>query len=96
MYFDLSKSQALLGQSVRDFCKRAFPPERVRELMETGSATDGQLWSEIADQGWIGLHLDQQYDGLGLGLVELAWSPKSLGELVRRALGYRRIGPQVC
>ena len=81
MYFDLSKSQALLGQSVRDFCKRAFPPERVRELMETDSATDGQLWSEIADQGWIGLHLDEQYDGLGLGLVELAVVAEELGRV---------------
>ena len=79
MYFDLSKPQQLLQQSVRDFCKREFPVERVRELMETDSAVDDQLWEAMAEQGWIGLHLEEEYEGLGLGPVELAIVAEELG-----------------
>ncbi len=79
MDFDLSKPQKLLQQSVRDFCQRECPAERVRELMETDTAIDDVLWQGIADQGWIGLHLAEEYDGLGLGLVELAVVAEELG-----------------
>jgi alkylation response protein AidB-like acyl-CoA dehydrogenase len=79
MYFDLSKPQKLLGQSVREFCKREVPAERVRALMETASAMDDSLWREVADQGWIGLHLDEAVGGLGLGPVELAVVAEELG-----------------
>ena len=47
--------------------------------MDTGSATDQQLFNEVADQGWIGLHLGEQFDGLGLGPVELAVVAEELG-----------------
>lgn len=79
MYFDLSKPQKLLQQSVRDFCKREIPISRVRALMETDSAMDDSLWMEMAEQGWIGLHLDEQYGGLGLGPVELSVVAEELG-----------------
>lgn len=79
MYFDLSQPQKLLMQSVREFCRREFPAERVRELMETEDAIDDKLWTEIADQGWIGLHLPEQYGGLELGPVELAVVAEELG-----------------
>ena len=79
MFFDLSKPQKLLQQSVRDFCKQQCPLERVRELMETDSAMEPSLWSDISEQGWIGLHLGEEFGGLGLGLVELAVVAEELG-----------------
>ena len=79
MFFDLSKPQRLLKQSVRDFARREFSSEKVRDLMETEAGVDPDLWSEIADQGWIGLHLPEQVDGLGLGAVDLAVVAEELG-----------------
>jgi alkylation response protein AidB-like acyl-CoA dehydrogenase len=79
MYFDLSKPQKLLADSVRDFCHREFPAERVRELMETEAAIDDRLWQEFADQGWLGLQTDEKYDGLGLGLVDLVVLAEEFG-----------------
>lgn len=79
MYFDLSRPQRLLAQAVREFCQRRCRIGRVRELMETESAFDHPLWSEIAGQGWIGLHLAEEFDGLGLGIVELAVVAEELG-----------------
>lgn len=40
---------------------------------------DKALWQSIADQGWVGLHLDESLGGLGLGLVELAVVAEEMG-----------------
>jgi len=79
MYFDLSKPQQLFADSVRDFCGREFTPERVRELMETEAAIDDRLWQEFADQGWLGLHISEDHEGLGLGTVDLAVLAEEFG-----------------
>ncbi len=79
MHFDLSKPQKLFAQSVREFCEREFPAQRVRELMETDAGIDDRLWQEFADQGWLGLHISEDYDGLGLGTVDLAVLAEEFG-----------------
>ncbi len=79
MHFDLTKPQKLFAQSVREFCDREFPATRVRELMETDSGIDDPLWQQFADQGWLGLHIGEDYDGLGLGIVDLAVLAEEFG-----------------
>ncbi len=79
MHFDLSKPQSLLQQSVREFCKREFPIQRVREMAATEHVVDDRIWGEFADQGWIGMHLPEDLGGLGLGIVELSVVMEELG-----------------
>jgi alkylation response protein AidB-like acyl-CoA dehydrogenase len=79
MDFDLSKPQKLLKDSARDFLTRECKLDRVRELMETGTAHDDRLWQSIADQGWTGLIVPEEHGGLGLGLVELAVVAEEMG-----------------
>ena len=54
MDFDLSKPQKLLKNSAREFLARECTTDRVRELMETETAHDDELWQAICDQGWTG------------------------------------------
>jgi alkylation response protein AidB-like acyl-CoA dehydrogenase len=79
MDFDLSKPQKLLKQSARELLARECPIERVRSLMATDTAYDSALWEAIADQGWTGLLIPEEYGGLGLGLVELAAVAEEMG-----------------
>lgn len=79
MDFDLSKPQQLLQKSARDFFKQECPAEKVRELMETPTAFDAKLWEGIADQGWTGLIVPEEFGGLGLGTVELAVVAEEMG-----------------
>lgn len=79
MDFDLSKAQKLLQQSARDFFVRECKPERVRELMATDTAFDEGLWRAIADQGWTGLIIPEEFGGLGLGLVDLVAVVEEMG-----------------
>ncbi len=79
MDFDLSKPQQLLQQSAREFFVRECPAEKVRALMETDTAFDAKLWEGIADQGWTGLIVPEEFGGLGLGTVELAVIAEEMG-----------------
>jgi alkylation response protein AidB-like acyl-CoA dehydrogenase len=79
MEFDLSKPQKLVQKSARDLFARACPAKRVRELMATDTAFDPELWSAVADQGWLGIHLSEAHGGLGLGPVDLAVVAEEMG-----------------
>ena len=80
MDYELSKSQKLLQESVATFCQRESPAEHVRQVMESDTGHDPQLWQSIAEQGWIGLHLPEKFEGLGLSLVDLAVVAEQLGK----------------
>ena len=79
MEFELSKPQQLLQKSARDLFGRECPPKRVRELMATDTALNPELWSAVADQGWLGIHLTEEVGGLGLGTVDLAVISEEMG-----------------
>lgn len=79
MDFDLSKAQKLLQKSARDFFARACPPERVRELMAGETGYDEALWREMADQGWLGMVIPEEYGGLGLTAVDLIAVSEEMG-----------------
>jgi alkylation response protein AidB-like acyl-CoA dehydrogenase len=57
MEFELSKPQKMLQDSVREFLTRHCDFEKVRELMETDTAHDAELWEGLTDQGWVALTL---------------------------------------
>ena len=79
MDYDLSKPQKLLQQSVRSFIDREYPLARVREFIETETTWDSNLWQGIAEQGWIGMHLPEEFGGLGLSVVDLAIVAEEMG-----------------
>ena len=79
MEFDLSKPQKLLRETARATLKQYCPLTRVRERMASELVHDESLWQVIVDQGWVGLHLDENCGGLGLGLVELAVVAEEMG-----------------
>lgn len=79
MDFDLTKAQKLLQQSARDFFSRECKPERVRELMATETAFDESLWQAMADQGFTGLTIPEEYGGLGLSLIDLIAVAEEMG-----------------
>jgi 3-oxocholest-4-en-26-oyl-CoA dehydrogenase beta subunit len=45
--------------------------ERMKAVEAEGSRFDRELWAELGSAGLLGLALPEEYDGAGLGLVEL-------------------------
>lgn len=71
MQFGLSDSQQLLKENARRFFAAECPMASVRRLMETGTAYDAALWNKMAEQGFLGIIFPEEYDGAGLGKVDL-------------------------
>src|ERR1700730_14216859 len=71
MQFGLSESQEFLKDSARKFFAGECPSAEMRRLMETETAYDAALWAKLTDQGYTGIIYAEEYDGVGLGMVEL-------------------------
>jgi len=79
MQFGLTETQQVLKNSAREFFSAECPIAEVRRLMETDTAYDAALWQKMAHQGWTGIVFDEEYGGLGLGLVEMAVALEEMG-----------------
>lgn len=53
--------------------------DRLKAVERTGVRFDRALWSKLGDAGLLGLHLPEEHDGAGLGLIELARVVVELG-----------------
>lgn len=72
MYFDLTDEQRAIKSTAHDFLASRFKSERVREIAASDDGFDESGWKEMAELGWAGLALPEQWGGQGLGIVELA------------------------
>ena len=79
MQFGLTETQQVLKNSAREFFSAVCPIAEVRRLMETATAYEAALWQNMARQGWTGIIFDEEYGGLGLGLVEMAVALEEMG-----------------
>jgi alkylation response protein AidB-like acyl-CoA dehydrogenase len=65
MDFAFSEEQEMLRSSTRDFLAKECSSKVVRKLMEASDAYDQGLWKKIAELGWTGLGIPEQYGGVG-------------------------------
>jgi alkylation response protein AidB-like acyl-CoA dehydrogenase len=72
MYFDLTDEQQAIKQTAHDFLASRFKSERLREIAASDSGFDESGWREMAELGWAGLALPEEWGGQGLGIVDLA------------------------
>jgi alkylation response protein AidB-like acyl-CoA dehydrogenase len=72
MYFDLTDEQQAIKSTAHDFLAARYKSERIRELAESERGFEQSDWEEMAELGWTGLALPEEWGGQGLGIVELA------------------------
>ncbi len=72
MYFDLTDEQQAIKSTARDLLAARYRSERIRELAESEDGFEQSDWQEMADLGWPGLALPEEWGGQGLGIVDLA------------------------
>ncbi len=72
MYFDLTDEQQAIKSTAHDFLSSRFKSDRIREIAESESGFDESGWREMAELGWAGLALPEEWGGQGLGIVDLA------------------------
>ena len=76
----LTEDQELLAQTARDFVRTNSPVSRLRALrdgQEMGFSPD--MWQEMAQLGWAGILIPEEYGGAGMGLADLAVVLEAVG-----------------
>jgi acyl-CoA dehydrogenase len=79
MNLDFSDDQKFLKEEAKKFLEKENALARNRTVLESGNKTDNELWKKIVDLGWTGIRIPEQYDGLGLGHLELCVIAEELG-----------------
>src|SRR5215470_18487106 len=65
MDFAFSEEQEMLRSSAREFLARQCPSSYVRRMMEAEDAWDPAFWARLAEMGWTGLGIPEEYGGVG-------------------------------
>jgi alkylation response protein AidB-like acyl-CoA dehydrogenase len=72
MYFDLTDEQQAIKATARDFLAARYKSARIRELAASPDGFDPSDWTAMAELGWTGLAVPEEWGGQGLGIVDLA------------------------
>jgi len=82
MEFSLNEEQEMLKTMARDFLENECPKTLVREMMEDGVGHSPELWKKMAEVGWLGLILPEEYGGSGMNFRDLAVLCEEMGRAV--------------
>ena len=79
MNFDFGDELDLLRDQARRFLADRSPPAAVRRVLEGEAAYDAALWQAMAEMGWLGAAIPEEYGGAGLGYEGLCVIAEELG-----------------
>ncbi len=82
MALALSDDHQALAEVARDFAAANDLRGLARLTLDAGSAEPGKVCQQMAELGWLGLHLPEEHGGSGFGLAEIAVVAESLGAAV--------------
>ena len=82
MSIALTDDHRELGSVARSFLTAQKARLAARELLDSDAEGRPPFWSDLAELGWLGLHVDEKYGGSGFGLPELVVVIDELGRAV--------------
>jgi alkylation response protein AidB-like acyl-CoA dehydrogenase len=82
MALALSNDHKALAEVVRDFAAANDLRALARATVDGADAKPGMVCRQMAELGWLGLHLPEEHGGSGFGLAELAVVAEGLGAAV--------------
>src|SRR5580693_5574198 len=82
MNFDFSDDLKQLRDQSRRFVSERCTPAVVRRSLDGEEAYAAALWREIAEMGWIGAAIPEEFGGAGLGYEGLCVLAEEMGRAV--------------
>ena len=79
MNFEFSSDQMLLRDQARKFLEGQESIKKAREVLEGDQSYDETLWKSVIEMGWTATTIPEEFDGLGLGYLELCVIAEELG-----------------
>ena len=70
----LTEEQQMLAETAEQLVKETSPLTRFRALRDDRDAAgySPEIWKQLAELGFLGVHLPEEHGGMGLGLLELS------------------------
>ena len=79
MNFEFSDEQKQMAAEARRFLAAKCPTSAVRAILEGPEPYDRALWKGLAEMGFLGIVIPEEFGGLGLGYLELCVIAEEMG-----------------
>jgi alkylation response protein AidB-like acyl-CoA dehydrogenase len=79
MDFGLDEDQETLAKYARDFLTNECPTTFVRRMMDDSTAHDANFYRRMAELGWMGIAIPEEFGGQGMTYVDLAVLLEEMG-----------------
>jgi hypothetical protein len=79
MNFDFSDDQKQLRDEARKFLAEKSSPKAVRTVLDGKEPYDRELWKGLAEMGFLGVAIPEEYGGAGAGHLELCVIAEEIG-----------------
>lgn len=79
MNFDLSEDQKMLAEQAHKLLTEVATPDRLRHLIDEKANYDQSLWQNLAELGFLGAAIPEEFGGIGMSAMELAVIAEELG-----------------
>ena len=79
MNFEFSEDSKLLRDQARKFLSEQSPPKVVRHVLEGKANCDSALWKSIAELGWLGVCVPEEFGGNAMGYEGLCVLAEQMG-----------------
>jgi alkylation response protein AidB-like acyl-CoA dehydrogenase len=79
MNFEFSEDQKFVQQTAREYLAEHAPLAVCRGVLESDRPYDPDLWKGVAEMGWLGAAIPEEYGGAGLGRLELVLIAEEIG-----------------
>jgi alkylation response protein AidB-like acyl-CoA dehydrogenase len=79
MNFDFSDEQKQMRDAARKFLAEKCPPKAVRAVLDGKETYDKDLWKGLAEMGFLGVAIPEEFGGAGAGHLELCVIAEEMG-----------------
>lgn len=79
MNFEFSDDQKQLRDQARRYLSEHSPPKAVRAVLEGKAPYDEALWKGLAEMGFLGVAIPEEFGGAGAGHLELCVIAEEMG-----------------
>lgn len=76
----LTEQQEILKKSAKDFLAKECPKAKIRELEKDEKGYDPATWQKMAELGWLGFNIPEEYEGMGYSFEDLTIHIEEVGK----------------
>jgi alkylation response protein AidB-like acyl-CoA dehydrogenase len=81
MDLEFTEEQNILKSAARNFLKNTCPPSLMKAMRDDPKGFPPTLWSQMAELGWLGVMIPEEYDGIGGDFLDWTIILESMGEV---------------